>query len=78
VLGTSIEVPTIEGSIKRIKVPAGTQNGMKIRLKGYGVPGLKGSGSSKGDQFVKINIEVPKKINDKQLQLIKKMADEGL
>jgi curved DNA-binding protein len=78
VLGTSIEVPTIDGAIKRIKVPAGTQNGTKIRMKGYGVPGLKGSGSAKGDQFVKISIEVPRKINDKQLQLIKKLAEEGM
>lgn len=78
VLGTSIEVPTIDGSIKRIKVPAGTQNGTKIRLKGYGAPGLKGSGSSKGDQYVKISIEVPRKISEKQLQLIRKLAEEGI
>jgi len=78
VLGTSIEVPTIDGTIKRIKIPAGTQNGMKIRMKGYGAPGLKGSGSVKGDQFVKINIDIPRKINDKQLQLIKKLAEEGI
>jgi curved DNA-binding protein len=78
VLGTSIEVPTIDGTIKRIKVPAGTQNGTKIRMKGYGVPGLKGSGSAKGDQFVKISIEVPRKINDRQLNLIKKLAEEGI
>jgi len=78
VLGISIEVPTIDGTIKKIKVPAGTQSGTKIRMKGYGVPGLKGSGSSKGDQFVKISIEVPRKINEKQLQLIKKLAEEGI
>ncbi|MCX5837574.1 MAG: DnaJ domain-containing protein [Deltaproteobacteria bacterium] len=78
VLGISIEVPTIDGTIRRIKVPAGTQSGTKIRMKGYGVPGLKGSGSSKGDQFVKISIEVPRKINEKQLQLIKKLAEEGI
>jgi curved DNA-binding protein len=78
VLGMSIEVPTIDGTIRRIKVPAGTQNGTKIRMKGYGVPGLKGSGSSKGDQFVKISIEVPRKINDSQLQLIRKLAEEGI
>lgn len=78
VLGSSIEVPTIDGSIKRIKVPAGTQSGTKIRMKGYGVPGLKGSDSAKGDQFVKINIDVPRKINDKQLQLIHKLAEAGI
>jgi DnaJ-class molecular chaperone len=47
-------------------------------MKGYGVPGLKGSGSSKGDQYVKINIEIPRKISEKQLQLIKKLAEEGI
>jgi curved DNA-binding protein len=78
VLGSSIEVSTIDGTIKRIKVPAGTQSGTKIRMKGYGAPGLKGSGSSKGDQFVKINIEVPRKINEKQLQLIHKLAEAGI
>lgn len=77
-LGTSIDVPTIDGTIKRIKIPAGTQNGTKIRMKGFGAPALKGSGTSKGDQYVKINIEVPRKMTDKQLQLVKKLSEEGL
>lgn len=76
VLGTTIEVPTLDGSTKRIKVSPGTQNNIKIRMKGYGVPGLKGSG--KGDQYVKINVIVPKRLNDNQLQLIKKLSEEGL
>lgn len=78
VLGTSIDVPTIDGTIKRIKIPSGTQNGTKIRMKGFGAPALKGTSSTKGDQYVKITIEVPRKINEKQLQLIKKLSDEGL
>ncbi|MCL5808531.1 MAG: DnaJ domain-containing protein [Deltaproteobacteria bacterium] len=78
VLGTSIDVPTIDGTIKRIKIPAGAQNGTKIRMRGYGAPALKGSGTTKGDQYVKIGIEVPRKITDKQLQLIKKLSEEGL
>jgi len=78
VLGGSIEVPTIDGTLKRIKVPAGTQGGTKIRMKGYGVPGLKGSDSSKGDQFVKISIDVPRKINDNQLKLIHKLSEAGI
>lgn len=78
VLGTSIDVSTLDGTIKRIKIPAGTQNNTKIRMKGYGVPAMKGSGTAKGDQYVKISITVPRKITDKQLQLIKKLADEGI
>jgi curved DNA-binding protein len=77
VLGTSIDVPTIDGTIKRIKIPAGTQNGTKIRMKGYGAPSLKGSGIAKGDQYVKIAIEVPRKFTEKQLLLFKKLAEEG-
>jgi curved DNA-binding protein len=78
VLGTSIDVPTIDGTIKRIKIPAGTQNGTKIRMKGYGALALKGTGSTKGDQYVKITIDVPRKINESQLKLVKKLSDEGL
>jgi curved DNA-binding protein len=78
VLGTSIDVPTIDGAIKRIKISAGSQNGTKIRMKGFGAPALKGTGSPKGDQYVKINIEIPIRINEKQLHLIKKLSDEGL
>jgi curved DNA-binding protein len=76
ILGTTIDVPTLDGSMKRIKVSPGTQNNTKIRMKGYGVPGLRGA--VKGDQFVKITIVVPKKLNDRQTQLIKKLSEEGL
>jgi curved DNA-binding protein len=75
-LGTTIDVPTLEGTTKRIKIPAGTQNYTKIRMKGYGVPNLKDGG--KGDQYVKISVIVPKKLTDHQAQLIKKLAEEGL
>jgi len=76
VLGTSIDVPTIDGATKRLKIPPGTQNNTKIRMKGYGVPGLKGA--TKGDQYVKINVIVPKNLTEKQSIIIKQLADEGL
>jgi curved DNA-binding protein len=75
-LGTTIDVPTIEGATKRIKIPAGTQNNTKIRMKGFGVPILKGGG--KGDQYVKIVVNVPRRLTDQQTQLIRKLAEEGL
>ncbi|PIP07830.1 MAG: integrase [Syntrophobacterales bacterium CG_4_9_14_3_um_filter_49_8] len=79
VLGVTIDVPTIDGSTKRIKIPPGTQNNTKIRMKGYGTPGLTGlKGTARGDQYVKITINVPRKLTDKQTQLIKKLAEEGL
>jgi curved DNA-binding protein len=75
VLGTSIDVPTIEGTVKRIKILPGTQNNTKIRMKGFGVPRLKGLG--KGDQFVKIIVEIPKKLSERQMELVRKLAEEG-
>jgi curved DNA-binding protein len=76
VLGTSIDVPTVDGSVKRIKIPPGTQSNTKIRMKGLGVPSLKGF--DKGDQYVKITVNVPKKLSGVQADLMKKLAEEDL
>ncbi len=75
-LGASIDVPTIDGAVKKVKIPAGTQSNTRIRMKGYGVPRLKGSG--RGDQYIKITIDVPKKLTDKQAHLVKELSAEGL
>jgi curved DNA-binding protein len=75
-LGTTIDVPTLDGTTKRLKLSPGTQNNTKIRMKGYGVSGTKGA--PKGDQFVKINIEVPKKLSDTQIKLIEQLAADGV
>lgn len=75
VLGTTIDISTVDGTVKRIKIPPGTQNGTKIRMKGFGVPRLKGSG--KGDQFVKIIVDIPRKVSERQAELIRELAAEG-
>jgi curved DNA-binding protein len=75
-LGATIDVPTVEGANKRIRIPAGTQSNTKIRMKGYGVPNLKDGG--KGDQYVKISVNVPKRLTERQTQLVRKLAEEGL
>ncbi|MDO9558237.1 MAG: DnaJ C-terminal domain-containing protein [Syntrophales bacterium] len=75
-LGTTIDVPTLDGSAKRIKISAGTQNNTKIRMKGYGIPQLIGKG--KGDQYIKITVAVPKELTKQQTELIKKLSKEGL
>jgi len=76
ILGTTIDVPTIDGGTKRLKIPPGTQNNTKIRMKGYGIPGLKGG--LKGNQYVKINIQVPKTLTERQGKLVRQLAEEGL
>ena len=75
-MGTVLDVPALDGSTKRIKVPPGTQSNTKIRMKGLGVPATRQSAA--GDQFVKINIDVPRQLDEKQARLIKEMAEAGL
>ena len=74
-LGTTIEVPTLDGN-KTLKVPPGTQSNTKIRLKGFGMPNMEKSG--KGDLYVKIAFGTPKTLTKKQRELIEDLATEGL
>ena len=76
ILGTEIDVPTIDGKTLRLKIPPGTQSNAKFRLKGYGMPHMNGSG--RGDEYVQVTINVPKKLNKKQQALVKELADQGL
>jgi molecular chaperone DnaJ len=71
-LGDEIEVPTLTGKIK-LKVPAGTQTGTSFRLKGKGVPNVRGYGQ--GDQHVKVRVITPKKLSDEQRDLLRKLAE---
>ncbi|RLB05825.1 MAG: J domain-containing protein [Deltaproteobacteria bacterium] len=75
VLGTTIEVPTLNG-IKKVKIPPGTSGNKKLRLKGEGIPHLKGGG--RGDAYVRISIRVPKKLTSKQRELIEALSKEGI
>lgn len=75
-LGTSIDVPTLNGESKRVKIPAGTQGNTKIRMKGFGIPHFRGKG--KGDEYITINISVPKDLTDKQKKIIENLGEEGL
>ena len=72
VLGAEVTVPTLTGKVK-LTIPEGTDTGTTFRLKGKGVPFLRGNGS--GDQFVTVNIETPKKLNDTQKEALRKFAE---
>ena len=71
-LGARVEIPTLEGN-EVVKVPAGTQPGETIRLKGKGVPDV--SGRRKGDLFVKILVRTPDNLSKEQKALLQKLAD---
>jgi molecular chaperone DnaJ len=71
-IGDEVEVPTLHGKVK-LKVPAGTQTGTKFRLKGKGVPNVRGYGT--GDQHVLVRIVTPTKLSEKQKQLLREFAE---
>lgn len=62
VSGASIEVPTPDGSKVRVRVPAATQSGKQLRVRGHGMPHLKGSG--RGDLYLRIVVLIPEKIGE--------------
>ena len=72
-LGTSIEIPTIDSGKAKIKIPAGTQNGKQFRLKGKGMPYMRGSGT--GDLYIQVNTEVPISLNREQKELLEKFRE---
>jgi curved DNA-binding protein len=75
VLGTTIEVPTLDGK-KIAKIPPGTQSHTKMRLKGLGIPNFQGEG--RGDEYIKVIVKVPKKLTEKGRKLIEELAKEGV
>jgi curved DNA-binding protein len=75
-LGTTLSVPTLEDKTLNLRIPAGTKPGTKLRMTGHGLPVMKEK--KKGDLYVKIQIEIPKKLTREQKKLIQELADCGL
>ncbi|TCD48645.1 molecular chaperone DnaJ [Chlorobium sp. N1] len=68
VLGTKVEVPTLEGAVK-LSIPAGTQPETMLRIPGHGIGHLRGSG--RGDQYVRVNVYVPKDLSQQDKDLLR-------
>ena len=73
-LGGSVDVPTPEGAVS-LKIPAGSEDGKLLRIKGRGAPKLQGSG--KGDVLARVKIQVPKRINKKERELLEELRKAG-
>ncbi|GGE56336.1 molecular chaperone DnaJ [Actibacterium pelagium] len=68
-LGGDIEVPTIDGGRSRVKVPGGSQSGKQMRLRGKGMPALRGGGV--GDMYIELAVETPVNLTGKQKELLR-------
>jgi curved DNA-binding protein len=76
ILGDKLEIPTPSGKTMNLTLPPGTRHKARMRLPEHGIPHMKGNGC--GDLFVVINIEMPKKLTEKQKKLIQELKAAGL
>ena len=73
-LGDEIEAPTLNGKV-RLKIPAGSQPGKVLRLKGKGFPDARGYG--RGDQHIVLKVEIPRKLTERQKELLREFEEES-
>ncbi|MEM8572091.1 MAG: molecular chaperone DnaJ [Pseudomonadota bacterium] len=74
-LGGELEAPTLDGGRTRVKVPAGVQTGKQLRLRGKGMPALRGAGF--GDLYIELRVETPVNLTHKQRDLLKEFESVG-
>ena len=72
-LGGEIEIETIDDKKLSVKIPAGTQVGEKLRVRGHGMP--TGRASSFGDLYIEIGITIPTKLTEKQKKILTEFAE---
>ena len=75
-LGGELEVPLLSGTQAKVAIPEGTQTGHQFRLRGKGMPALKGHGHH-GDLFVEVRVETPTKLSKKQKELLRAFQAES-
>ncbi|MCH5187832.1 MAG: molecular chaperone DnaJ [Oscillospiraceae bacterium] len=73
-LGCELDIPTIDGKVKH-KIPEGTQSGDQFRFRGRGIPSVRTG--NRGDQYVKVTVEVPKNLTSKQREILQQFAEES-
>jgi molecular chaperone DnaJ len=74
-LGGEIDAPTIDGGKTRVKVPAGVQSGKQLRLRGKGMPALRGTGA--GDLYIELAVETPVNLSHRQRELLREFEAAG-
>ena len=76
ILGTTIQIKTIDGNSLSVKVAPGTRHQTKMRLSGHGLPVM--NTNKRGDVFVRIHVEMKKELTKQQVKLLKKLAETGI
>jgi curved DNA-binding protein len=76
ILGARIAIPSLDNRELSLKIPPGTRHKTKMRLAGHGLPHMKGT--TRGDLYVLIHVDMPKKLTEEQRNLVEKLAAAGL
>ena len=74
-LGGHIDVPTLEETVTRVKIPPGTESGKQFRLKGKGMPVLRTK--MMGDMYIQVDVETPKNLTKRQRELLEEFEKES-
>jgi molecular chaperone DnaJ len=72
-LGAKVEVPTLDGS-SVIRIPPGTQSGQTLRLRGKGTPSLRGGAGVRGDEFIEVQVVVPRVADERTKEILRELA----
>ncbi len=75
-LGTQIDVPTLNGKTLKLRIPPGIQSHTKLRLKNQGAPKI--GQSAKGDMYVEVVVDLPRKLSPEQKKLAEELAKQGM
>ena len=73
-LGGEVEIPTIDGGRARVTVPEGAQTGRKLRLRGKGMPSLRGTGQT-GDLYIEMFVETPRNLTQRQKDILREFCE---
>ena len=77
-LGSMIEVPVIDGRQIEVRIPEGSETGDRLRVRGRGMPSLKGSEATRGDLFIELDVEMNKNLDKRQRELLKEFQERSV
>ena len=77
-LGCDVQIPTIDGGVSKVRIPAGSQPGKRLRLSRKGMPSLRDRNSTRGDMYISLDVETPTDLSPEQRRLLERFEELSL
>ena len=74
-LGCDVQIPTIDGGVSKVRIPAGSQPGKRLRLSRKGMPSLRDRNSARGDMYISLDVETPTDLSPEQRRLLERFEE---